>query len=215
MTCSRLLRTVAGLALVGAMTGCSISLGDGGSGPSVVTSSTDASTSGAADAQALLGKMVPYPTGARPWTHSRTGAFGLNDFIDNFYQQAARVEELPLAQRRGFTGAARHGWFTADGSQAEVWLVDFAQTSGAQSMFLGLTDSWKQNTSAGPLYQDPVVHGTGQVNPTLDSLGDATVKEAAVVGRTLAYVIYFSAATPDKASAMALLKQQVAALNGS
>ncbi|MBF9068337.1 hypothetical protein [Streptacidiphilus fuscans] len=233
MNSSRLLRAVAGLALVGSLTGCGvISVGAGSTatpttsatgnttGGASVTSSTTSSTSssssasGTADAQALLGEMVPYPAGARPWAQSKTGAFGLSDFINNFYVPDARAQETPSVQRRGFTGAARHGWFTADGSQDEVWLVDFATDTGAQSMLLELSNSWKEETSSGAGYQDPGVNGMGMTNPTLDAQGNAWAKEAARVGRTLVYVITFAPATPDKAAAEALIKQQVGRVSG-
>ncbi|MEY9849452.1 hypothetical protein ABH940_006558 [Streptacidiphilus sp. BW17] len=158
--------------------------------------------------------MVPYPSGARPWTQNKTGAFGLSDFIGSFYLASAQAQETPIVQRRGFTGAARHGWFTADGSQAEVWLVDFSTDSGAQSMYLGLSNSWKEEASSGVSYQDTAVNGMGMSNPTLDSQGNAWVKEAARVGRTLVYVITFAPATPDKAAAEALIKQQVGRISG-
>lgn len=235
MNSSRLLRAVAGLALAGSLAGCGvISVGAGGTGTpttsatgnttgggsatspasSTSSASSDFSASGTADAQALLGEMVPYPAGARPWTQSKTGAFGLSDFIDNFYVASARAQETPTVQRRGFTGAARHGWFTMDGSQDEVWLVDFATDTGAQSMLLGLSNSWKEEASSGAAYQDPAVNGTGMTNPTLDAQGNAWAKEAARVGRTLVYVITFAPATPDKAAAEALIKQQVGRVSG-
>jgi hypothetical protein len=175
-----------------------------------------AAGSGSADAQALMGKLVPYPAGAQAWTKNLTGTFSLDGFLGLFFAPTAKAHEHALMVDRGFAGAVRRGWIAADGTQEEVWLVDFSAPSGASSLYLGLTNEWKQSPPAGSTsYPDPAVHGMGMSNTTLDAMGNSTVKEMAVVGRTFVYVRSFVPATPNKANAQALIKQQVGLLGGN
>lgn len=156
---------------------------------------------------ALLGRLVPYPADARPWTANRTGVFGLSQFIDEFYVTSVWTSERGLMDRRGFVRAARHGWINADGTQDDVWLIDFSGATGARSMYLGLTGTWKTGGSTTD-FADAAVHGQGQSTTALDSLGNASAKVAAVSGHTVVYVKVYTAARPDRAAAASLARAQ-------
>ncbi|TKA00732.1 hypothetical protein [Actinacidiphila oryziradicis] len=166
------------------------------------------------DSAGLLSKLVPYPSGARPWTHNKTGVLTLDEFDTIFYKVSVQGEERSLLARRRFSTAVRHGWYNADGTQAEVFLVEFSSSTGAQGMYLALTSEWKQDTTSGTAFTDPAVHGTGELEPALDSSGNMTAKETAYVGHTFIYVRYYDPAAPNKTEVMRLVQHQYRLVGG-
>ncbi|POX52408.1 hypothetical protein C3488_08260 [Streptomyces sp. Ru72] len=139
--------------------------------------------------------------------------FDLTGFVDNFYRPDARAYEKARATQRGFVTAARRGWFGDDGSQTEVFMVQFRSTRGARSMYADLTASWKQNSLA--TFTDSAVQGEGSVAEKPDSLGNVRVEVAAVRGDVFVRISRFTDATADKAAAEAVLQRQIDSLGGS
>jgi hypothetical protein len=179
--------------------------------PGVVTSAPTPSAPGTratGPGAALLARVVPYPTGAQPWVRSKTGVLGLDDFVNNFYIAKARASSRSLTAQRGFTTAVRQGWTNADGTQADVWLVQFATAQGARSMSLSVTANWKNAARPISTFADSAVHGTGELIPTLDDLGNACTKVATATGRVFVYVRLYSPVSPDKPAATTLMRQQ-------
>jgi hypothetical protein len=126
--------------------------------------------------------------------------------------QPATADETGLATRRGFVTSARQGWINTNGTQSEVFLIQFGAPAGARSMDLDLTGNWKVNQPDGRPFTDSAVPASGIVINKLDSLGNAEVRLAAVRGDILVYIRYYSAATPDKAGAESLLHRQIKTL---
>lgn len=162
---------------------------------------------------ALLASLVPYPAGARPWVKNKTGVLGLDAFVDNFYVAKERATSRSLTVARGFDTSVRRGWINADGTQAEVWLVRFHSAAGARSMYLSVTANWKKAARPTTTFADTEVHGTGELIPKLDSLGNAPAKVATCTGRVFAYVMTFAPASPDKAVTTSLMRRQYALLD--
>ncbi len=216
----RLLKAVPVLAALVSLGACAPPGTAAGSGTPAVSASARGTSAGAAVAgpdasqapadAALLDRLLPYPADARRWGADRTGVLGLGRFIDNFYVKSSWDNERGLMTQRRFVRAARHGWINADGSQDDVWLVDFATAAGARSMYLGLTGNWKDAARPAAEFADPAVHGEGQTTTTLDSLGNAYAKVAAVSGHTVVYVKVYTAASPERAAAVALMARQYA-----
>jgi hypothetical protein len=157
---------------------------------------------------ALLARVVPYPSGAQPWLQSKTGVLSLDDFVNNFYKAKSRASSRSLTAQRGFTTAVRQAWANADGTRAEVWLVQFATAKGARSMFLSITANWKNAAKPISTFTDSAVHGTGELIPTLDSVGDACTKVATATGRVFVYVRLYTPVSPDRSAAGALMLRQ-------
>lgn len=159
-----------------------------------------------------MAKTLPVPAGAEAWTNTPTGVLDLNGFVHGFYLSRAWTVETELATRRGFVTSTRHGWISADGSQSDIFLVQFRSAAGAQSMYLDLTQGWKQNPSQGTTFTDPALHASGFVVSNLDALGNARVELTTAHGNVLVRVTYWSAAAPDRAAAESLLQRQINAL---
>jgi hypothetical protein len=162
----------------------------------------------------LLAKLLPLPAGARGWTHNKTGVLSLDDFVAAFYKQSAQAVDKPIVQRRGFVTAARHGWFNPDGTQDEVFVVQFNSEQGAKGMYLGITSGWSQSDAALTTFTDSAVNGTGALDKSTDSIGDMTAKEATYVGNVFVYAAVFDPASANKDAVMALARQQYALLGG-
>jgi hypothetical protein len=183
--------------------GSSGASGGSGSSGSDPSGGTPATGPGAA----LLAQVLPDPAGTTPWEHNQTGVMDLKAYIDNFYVKDAWTRETGLMKQRGFVRAARHGWINADGSQDDIWLIQFATTAGARSLYLGLTDSW-DSTKTTMDFTDAAVHGKGQYTTALDSLGNTSAKIAALNGKLVVYTKVYTAAKPDKAAAIDLMRRQ-------
>jgi hypothetical protein len=155
---------------------------------------------------ALAARFMAYPTGSRPWVRNKTGPFALDEFIEAFYPQAGWDQAKKLAAQHGMQGAARHGWFDADKSQTEVWLVKFAGSGGASATFHSLMDH--PDLSGGLATLDAAgVNGKGLIDPNPDKLGNASVSICFTVGDTFVYLTQFSPII-DKTEAQQLAKVQ-------
>ena len=107
-------------------------------------------------------------------------------------------------------------WINADGSQQSIAIVRFAAAVGATSALDDLRGYFDQQHKPMTTLTDPAISAVGLKNPTLDSLGNATVQFAFTVGDEMICVHEFTAVTPDIADARALAQKQDAALkNGS
>ena len=171
-----------------------------------------AGTAAGGPGAALLAEVVPYPSDARPWEADRTGLLSLKKFVDNFYAESDWTSQSGLMSQRGFVQAARHGWINSDGSQDDVWLVEFGSGSGAKSMYLSLTNSWKTRSRSATNFTDPAARGEGQYTTALDGQGDASAKVTAVSGHLVVYVKVYTAGRPSKGDVLDLMNRQLSLL---
>lgn len=155
--------------------------------------------------------ILPVPAGAHPWT-DRNGPLDLDGFTQALFKSDAKREKALLVRRR-FTGAARQGWISLDGSQTDVFLVRFAAPTGAESMYKSLAHTWQDaSTPDRKTFADHADHATGRVISTIDDLGNAGVELISVHKNVFVYLHYFTAATPDRKGAQNLLHRQLEAL---
>ena len=162
---------------------------------------------------AVATKLVPLPSGAVPWASTYNGAMATDRFLHVFYKPADYDKMNSRATTWGLQGAARQGWFSADGTvRFEIFLVKFANAGGAQAMKADIVTAWTSSTSTGTTFTASAVHGTGEVVDKADSLGDDTVKVVFTVGDTLVYVRDFTPDHPDKQSDLDLAAKQYTAL---
>jgi hypothetical protein len=182
----------------------------GSASTSAGTSAPSSAPASAAGTQ-LLAQVIPLPAGAHEWT-DQSGVLDLTGFVHGFFASDAWTEEMSRGQRRGFVTAARRAWRTTDGSQADVFLVQFGSANGAQSLYDGLSSGWKDDTSKGSVFNDAADQAVGRTISTLDKLGNARTSLMTVRGNTVVYLSYFTAATPDQTSAQALFHSQLDAL---
>ena len=89
------------------------------------------------------------------------------------------------------------GWINADGSQQSIAIIKFKGSSGAVSLFDGLTGTLKDTPKPAKTISDPADGGVGISDPTIDSLGNANAEIAAHTGVYVIDVHQFTASTPD------------------
>lgn len=194
-----------GALLVGTLAACTTG------GDARIGRAADPGAPGGRDLSALL---VPYPAGAVPWKKSRTGVMTLDQFLGTFYTSKNRAATRALLVDRGFVVAVRHGWFNADGTQEDVWLVRFSSAKGAAGEYRGVTDSWKAAAKPTATFPVPAVHGCGESVPVADSLGNTTAKAAASRGAVFLYARVFTREQPDRGRVTRLVREQYDALSG-
>lgn len=159
-----------------------------------------------------MATILPVPADAHAWT-VRNGVLDLDGFAHGLFAADAVSGEKAVLVRRRFVVAARQSWISADGSQADIFLVRFAAPTGAESMYESMAHTWQ--TSDKPhqrAFADPADHATGSVDSAVDKLGNAGVKLISARDDVFVYVHYFTAATPDRGGAQNLLRRQLDAL---
>ncbi|MCC9311092.1 hypothetical protein LN042_29185 [Kitasatospora sp. RB6PN24] len=155
-----------------------------------------------------MASLLPLPPGAHEWP-ADTGTQDLNSFVKLMYAPDAQQQELPLMTRRGFVVAATRGWRAQDGTQVHAYLIKFSAATGAESFYDGVTNTWRDHTDEGTVFDDASDQATGLSVTKLDKLGNAGVILMTHRGDTAIYLHYFTAATPDQAGASALLHRQL------
>jgi|1186.fasta_scaffold137958_2 hypothetical protein len=156
--------------------------------------------------------VLPMPAGAKPWDDNKSTPMGLDAFIKAFYVDSAFTKEKALYTQRGFVSGTIQGWINADGSQQSIAIIKFKGSSGAVSLFDGLTGTLKDTPKPATSITDPADGGVGISDPTIDSLGNANAEIAAHTGAYVIDVHEFTASTPDPAAAKALLLRQYQSL---
>jgi hypothetical protein len=181
-----------------------------------VTSASGGSSTPTAPSMPNSGPLgtLPIPADAKPWKENLSQPMGLDAFIRAFYVASAFSKEKSLYTQRGFIAGTIQGWINADGSQQSIALIKFKGSSGALSLFDGLTGTLKDTPKPATTITDSADGGVGVVDPTLDSLGNASAEIAAHTGPYVIDVHQFNASSPDSQAAKDLLLQQYNALKG-
>lgn len=156
--------------------------------------------------------LLAIPSSATPWTANTNAPMGLVPFVDRFFNTASQAKEKSLYARRGFVPGGYEGWINADQTQQSIAVARFATANGAISAFDDLSNYLGEKSKPWTMIADPADQAVGAGDPQLDSDGNALVDITARVGDYLVDVHEFSAATPDPATAKALLLEQVKAL---
>jgi hypothetical protein len=157
---------------------------------------------------------LPIPADAKPWKENLSQPMGLDAFIKAFYVASAFSKEKSLYTQRGFIAGTIQGWINADGAQQSIAIIKFKGSNGATSLFDGLTGTLKDTPKPATTITDSADGGVGVVDPTLDSLGNASAEIAAHTGGYVIDVHQFNASSPDAQAAKDLLLQQYNALKG-
>jgi hypothetical protein len=179
-------------------------------GPSSTETSSTPTTPPAANTGPL--GVLPMPAGAKPWDDNKSTPMGLDAFIKAFYVESAYTKEKGLYTQRGFVSGTIQGWINADGSQESIAIIKFKGSSGAISLFDGLTGTLKDTPKPAVTITDSADGGVGISDPTIDSLGNANAEIAAHTGVYVIDVHEFTASTPNPAAAKALLLRQYQSL---
>jgi hypothetical protein len=171
------------------------------------------------DRNRLLHDLVPLPSGARPWgskaSNGATGIIDLQQLLVRFTDGTAAENARFTAQQndRGFQYAVREDWVAADGTQADISLLQFATVTGAQSFALSYQSGAENDTGKSAVFPIPDDEtAKGYEHPKLNSDGDSWTEAYAVVGNIGVDIDFWRSAKPDRAAVIALVQQQLTAL---
>ena len=200
--------------LVGHLTAPSPLPAPSGSAPG--KGSTGPATATAADRSRLESDLVPLPGNAQPWpansSNGPTGVLNLTQFLTRFDPSNIQSETAE-EQDRGFQYALRENWQGSDGTQANVFLIQFASATGAQSFTLGFQGGAANAVGTDGTY--PVPHSGDSMayqHSGLDNVGNIWTEDYAVVGNIAVDIDFWVPAKADRAQATALFQQQYAKL---
>lgn len=171
-----------------------------------------------ADRNRLRGDLVPLPHQAQPWPANSqdgpTGILTLAQYINQLDVPAAQKQQNMAADtERGIQYLVREDWNGNDDTQADLYLLQFSTTAGAQSYVLALQGSQADTVGTAGTYPVP---GSGDAmayeTTKLDSLGNTYTEGYAVVGNVAIHLNFWVPAKTDRAKVIALLQQQYARL---
>jgi len=160
---------------------------------------------------------IPAPPGATACKEppagpkNQTGVLNLDQFVAALYTPEWTETATRAAKERGFVVAACHGWNNPDGSQSQVFLIQYASATGAQSMYRGLRGLWAEDTAT-TFFDDPDDQAAGLVHSKLNKDGFAYVSLITTRRNVVVYVTHFTPGTPDRDTAQDLLRRQLRAL---
>lgn len=184
-------------------------------GQPMPSQAVDDATDTQTDKTRLLHDLVTPPSGSQPWAvDSDNGPVG----ILNIQQAGNRIANDPgtfTAEEhdRGFQYAVRENWKGGDGSQADVYLLQYAQPVGAQSFVLEYQAGDGDSVGTTGTYHVPNSGGAMAFeHPHLTSDGFIWTDGYFEIGNIAVVIDYWHPATPDRAAFTALMQQQYQAL---
>jgi hypothetical protein len=189
------------------------------SGIAAPTDGQSTATDTQQDRNRLLHDLVPLPGGAHPWgssaSNGATGIINLQQLLVRFTDGTAAENARATAQQndRGFQYAVREDWVAKDDTEASITLLQFATVTGAQSFTLSYQSGAENATGRSAVFPIPGDGtGKGYEHPKLNSNGDSWTEAYAVVGNIAVDVDFWRTAKPDRAAVIALVQQQLKAL---
>ncbi|MFC1416806.1 hypothetical protein [Streptacidiphilus cavernicola] len=172
----------------------------------------------AADKKRVLADLVAAPHGSHPWpsskTNGATGVLTLDQLLDRLADTAAdRTTMSAEGKDQGFQYAVRKNWDGADGTQADVYLLQFASATGAQSFILAHQQGAKSAVPSKGLYTIPNSgDAVAYERPGIDHDGYVWTDAYFVFGNVAVRIDFWVPAKAHRSELTALVQQQYAKL---
>jgi hypothetical protein len=165
----------------------------------------------------LKSELLTAPTGSKPFargTLAPGGILDLDQFVDGVFTSSDRVTEQGSIAQQGFKYAVETNWEAPDGSQADVFLVQFADSSGAQDYVSSTAEGTAdQETPNEPLASVPgVPGGESWTAGAVDSVGNMREIGWFTVGNVAVDLHTFTPGKSDAAAFDRLAQAQYARL---
>ncbi|GAA1945287.1 hypothetical protein [Kitasatospora viridis] len=170
-------------------------------------------SAGPADQARLQGDLVAPPSGSDPWPvddqNGPVGVLTLPQFMKRFGADDAKARITDEQVDRGFQYAVRENWTDANDEQADLQLIQFAGTAGAQSFLLDCQASVKAEVGSADVYDVPDSGGaTAYIHPELDDQGNRWTEAYLAVGNIAVELDSYTPTNIDRDSLTALLQQE-------
>ena len=188
-----------------------------GSAPAPAPRASGPASATGADQQRLQGDLVPLPGGAQAWPSNSqdgpTGVITLAQYLSRDSDATQVKQDTVVDTNRGFQYAVREDWNAADESQVDLYLLQFASASGAQSFVLDRQSGAGDAVGASGTYTVPRSgDATAYQHSGLDSQGNIYTEGYAMVGDIALEVNFWAPAKANRAAMTALFQQQYAKL---
>ncbi|MHA6758134.1 hypothetical protein [Streptacidiphilus sp. PAMC 29251] len=170
-------------------------------------------------AKQLKGELLTAPLGSKPFargTLAPGGILTLDQFVDGHFAVKDRADEKEIARQQGLARAAETNWNAPDGTQADVFLIQFGKSEGAADFVSGVSEATAADESPNrPLSAPAGIPGAeawtaGAVN----SVGNFRQTAWFAVGNVAVDLTYYTPGRPNPAGLSQLARAQYARLVG-
>ncbi|WP_327071335.1 hypothetical protein [Kitasatospora sp. NBC_01302] len=168
----------------------------------------------------LKSELVTAPAGSKPFaqgTLSPDGILTLDQFVDGVIKAGDRSDEKRSMTDRGFKSAAEVNWDAPDGTSADVFLLQFTRSDGAQDFVSGVSQATaNEEKPQRPLGSLPGISGGETWTAgAVDTVGNIRQSAWFSVGNIAADVHYYTPGQPDSGGLAQLARAQQARLTGN
>ncbi|QMU76480.1 hypothetical protein GXW83_12750 [Streptacidiphilus sp. PB12-B1b] len=168
----------------------------------------------------LKSELLTAPIGSKPFGRGTLAPGGIltrDQFVDGLFDTSQRVSEKGDVDQDGFKYAVQANWDASDGTQADVFLVQFATADGAQDYVSGVSEGTsEQESPSEPLSAIPgIPGGESWTAGAIDSAGDIRQTAWYSVGNIAVDLHFYAPGTADTAQLTQLAKDQYARLTGN
>ena len=167
----------------------------------------------------LKSELLTAPVGSKPYaggTLAPGGVLNASQFVDGNFIKADRSNETDDITGEDFKCAVETNWSAQDGTQADVFLLQFADSDGAQGYVSDVSESTsEQEEPSEPLTSVPGVPGSeAWAAGTINTNGDISQISWTAHGNIVVEVHYYSPGTADAAGFDLLVRDQYARVTG-
>jgi hypothetical protein len=170
-------------------------------------------------AKQLKQELLTAPIGSKPYTGGTLapgGILTLDQYVDGVFDVQYQADEKKSVTRDGFDYAVETNWDASDGSSADVFLLQFDSSAGAQDYVTSVSEGNSENIHP----QEPlsslqgIPGGEAWSSGTVDDDGDISQDAWFTVGDIAVDLGYYTAASAHPAELDQLARAQRARLVG-
>jgi len=168
----------------------------------------------------LKGELLTAPIGSKPYargTLAPGGVLDLDQFVDGTFTKADRTSAEQDAEGEEFRYAVETNWDAGDGTRADVFLLQFHDSDGAQ----GYVSDVSESTSSDQKPNEPLNTVSGVPGSetwtagAINTSGDIPQICWTAVGNIVVEVHFFSPGTANTPAFEQLVRDQYARVKGS
>ncbi|MFI9272912.1 hypothetical protein ACIGXM_19625 [Kitasatospora sp. NPDC052896] len=168
----------------------------------------------------LKSELLTAPTGSKPFdrgTLAPGGVLTLDQFVDGMFVAQQQSSEKGDATRDGFKYAVETNWQAPDGTQADLFLIQFSGSGGAQDYVSSVSEGTSRGqTPAEPLSSLQGVPGGEALSAgAVDKAGNIQQSAWFAVGDIAADLHYYTPGAANPTGLDQLAKAQHARLTGN
>ncbi|MCP2313969.1 hypothetical protein [Kitasatospora paracochleata] len=171
-------------------------------------------------ASQLKSELVTGPAGSKPFsrgTLSPDGVLTVNQFVDGVFNPEDQSNEKTRVAGDGFNYAVQANWSAPDGTQADVFLIQFSGSAGAQDFVADVSEGTsRKGKPQEPLSSlDGIPEGEAWTAGAVDGNGDISQIAWFAVGNIVADLHYYTPGAPNASGLAQLAQAQYARLTGN